>query len=260
MANNNTPILICSCTSTYDVALHTLASFKKNFNNSDFHIYLGANHNQVNVDWPEQFVLRVPRSNWKDETIEQIKQLNTRCPGADLILFLDDFILINSVNQNSLKNFLAIFKSNDMVYLRLTPFESSYAYKIYTRLINLGKLFLIVPKNHPYYSSLQVSIWNRSYLIKLLVQCKNIWDFENLCIPNTTHYCVTEAIFKYKHVVEKGRWLNYASRICIKNSGFFNPGTRSFCKISYVFHKNVRFFSFIFFGYFIMRLKSKFLK
>jgi hypothetical protein len=260
MAASKTPILICSCSATYDIAIHTLASFRKHFNNSAFQIYLGANNNQVNIDWPEQLVIRVPQTNWKNETIEQIKELNIRCPGDDLILYLDDFILTKTVNEDALKNFVSIFKLKKMAYLRLSPFESSFAYRAYARLINLRKFFFIVPHNHPYYSSLQVAIWSRSYLISLLGKCQNIWNFENLHSPITTHFCSTETIFKYKHIVEKGKWLNYANRICIANSGFFRPGTRLFCSKKYVIQKNIRFFSFFFFGYFFVRFKSKLFK
>ena len=63
-----------------------------------------------------------------------------------------------------------------------------------------------ISKKYPYYTSLQVTIWDIDYLIDCLKNNINIWEFERLK-SKYNHYAVKNTVIKYRHVVEKGKWI-----------------------------------------------------
>ena len=65
--------------------------------------------------------------------------------------------------------------------------------------------------SEPYYSSVGLAIWKRSYLRSLLRQPGTIWEFEHI-VTNESHYAVWQPILDQDQIVIKGRWNRRAVR------------------------------------------------
>ncbi len=215
---SDVPIFICSCSYTHDILVYTLHSFQKYFKDSPFLINVGGTTGEKNIDFPGINLLKCERSCWKDETIEQLNLLREISDSKFLILYLDDFVLINDVKINDLYEAIKYAETDNIKYLRLSFFESSIFFKylfLFRNSLFSNKKYFKLPKNHPYFSSLQVAIWNIDYLLESIENSDNIWDFETKINNSHDHYCTLATIFPYKHIVEKGAWNYYAKQICL---------------------------------------------
>jgi hypothetical protein len=65
--------------------------------------------------------------------------------------------------------------------------------------------------SEPYYSSVAVAIWKRSYLRSLLQQPGSIWEFEHI-VTNERHYAVWQPVLDQDQIVTRGRWAFRAPR------------------------------------------------
>jgi len=82
-------------------------------------------------------------------------------------------------------------------------------------------------ENHSFYSSMEIAFWSKAHFLTLLELPGSIWDFEHQKQSGVAHYAVTgSAPIVYTHLVEKGRWLPYASTL-LKQAGLSSElGTR----------------------------------
>ena len=215
-----------SCDQTHDVLKHFLIGFNKYWPDCPYDIYIGSNTELYNKKYK---YVHVQKTNWRSETIDQIegiKKIDDKL--THLIVFLDDFILKKIVLNNALNEFIKLSFEKEIKYLRLKKVEEPLLITIFYKIFNSfnsSNIFKI-RKNHPYFSSLQIALWDIDYLDILVKKCKNIWDFEKTNLKNYSHYSVSKSIFSYKHVVEKGKWEFYAKNYCIKNINYFEQGYR----------------------------------
>jgi hypothetical protein len=250
-----------SCDKNKDILKHLLLSFKK-FNNNTFlqhFIGINSNLNQLTNEYTE---IITPKSNWREESIFQIKEIKSKFQNiTHLIVILDDFILNNNVDQISLNSIINDPSFDKIKYLRLKKIEEPIFIRIYNYFIKksiIGNSKLIkIRKSHPYYFSLQIAIWDINYLLNAIINSKDIWHFENQKPSDIDHFSIQNNIFHYKHIVEKGKWQFYADKYCINYLGYFNPGTRPMLNNNFKnncveFLKRVKFY---FFGY--IKLNNK---
>ena len=110
--------------------------------------------------------------------------------------------------------------------------------------------------NYPYYTSLQIALWNIDYLLNNVEQSKSIWHFERQQLSKN-HYHVRDNLFHYIHIVEKGEWNYGTKRYVEKFLCKFDPGKRKF-KGSFfgeIFFY-LRKISFLIFGFLILRIRK----
>ena len=101
------------------------------------------------------------------------------------------------------------FDLKNIKYLCLKKMDESLLIK----LLNSFKEKSAINKirnNYPYYTSLQIALWNIDYLILNIEKCSSIWNFERQQLSKS-HYQVRDNIFHYIHIVEKGEW-NYGTK------------------------------------------------
>jgi hypothetical protein len=225
-----TAIYIMSCDKNIDILNHSILSFEKYMKNVNLKWYIGVNSDNNTFD-DKYLKLFSNKSNWREESLNQINQIRNENNGiTHLIVILDDFILKNNLNVEILYSLLQDEKIKDINYLRLKRIEESILKNIFINflpkvLIGKSKIFKI-RKTHPYYYSLQIAIWNIDYLYDSILNSQDIWHFENQQPTSIDHWSVTNNIFEYKHVVEKGKWEHYAKTYCWKYINYFQPGAR----------------------------------
>lgn len=251
-----------SCDRTSDIAYYFVKSFKMFCNNFSFPIYFGVNENIENANELKAIAVKSVPSNWRDETIYQLKVIKDSNPSlTHLVVLLDDFIFLKPCHF-SLYNLIVESVEKKIKYLRFKPIEEGVFKRIYNKFKKRSDFktarIIEVRKSHPYYSSLQVALWNVDYLIEMVANSTSIWDFENQH-SSTTHFSTCEDYMFYEHIVEKGEWDLNAKNICIKYFGSFNPGKRKVRSVSLT--KRIRIyiqkFSFFLLGYYFLRLRNK---
>lgn len=259
---NKCALFIMSCDYTADVAGYFFKGLDKYWSDCPLLKLVGTNEGK-NITDLTVVPLPVQASNWKQETIDQIRLIKKQYPEiTHLLVFLDDFILSNEVETQRVKLLAKDVVEQKVSYLRCRPLEESIWGKIIQRMQSQTffgeESCFIVRKNHPYYSALQVAFWDIEYLYEMVNDAEGIWAFENMVHPEKKHWSVSRPVFQYRHIVEKGEWDIGAEEYCKKYLGDFSSGSRQHIKkpISkgYWFWNKLKFHIF---GYSIMRLKRK---
>lgn len=200
-------ILICSSDSRIDIFQRLFPSVLKFWANCPYRIYVGLNSD---LQMPAGVsTLIAPKSTWRTESLEQVRQLSE----SHLLVILDDFLFEAPVNQTRLSMLVAEAVSKDLPYLRLLPLGLPLFARLLTYFRRQDEKNLeSIRQSRPFHSSLQIAIWNRQYFIDMLMQKGSIWDFEHQVRPGFRHYAVTgDPPIVYRHLVEKGRWLPFAA-------------------------------------------------
>ena len=251
-----TAVFIMSCDKTRDVLLHFVEAFNKFWDNNRLPVYLGTNNEPTPSNFNNSILLPVPKSNWKQETLEQLSLLQHIDPSlTHVIILLDDFILNQNVENDRLTNMLDSGQLRNIKYLRLKRLEEGIFKKIiqciFVESDFLNEKIFKIRKSHPYFTSLQIAIWDINYLKSCITNCKNIWAFETQKNSQIEHYSVLHNIFHYQHIVEKGKWESYAPMYCKKHINFFNSGNREFrsLNLSHKLKNRIKKIKFLIFGY-----------
>lgn len=120
------------------------------------------------------------------------------------ILFsLEDDFLYANVDTKRLKYLFQQMKGMDAVFLSLTP---NTDYNLKQNDINL------VPEEIPYRFNFQVGIWKKDFLLTLLQNYSNMWDFErcahkDVCTQGTKVLSTLYTGYPYIECVRRGKWL-----------------------------------------------------
>jgi hypothetical protein len=217
-------LLIASHSNAYDL-WHITDYFLKKYK-FDIPIYLGANG-----DSKEEFV----PDNWyyinKGEDITFSKSLISYLDELDdkyIILMLDDFMIRDYVDLELINKAFEFINENNGVYLRLVPNPAGD--------IKIDKNFSLidVKAKVPYITSLQMTIWDREFLIKLLDYNFSPWEFETKAgkskealEKSDKFFCVNYPFVKYTHYVEKGKFFPWVKEV-IKKENLKLIGNREF--------------------------------
>ncbi len=251
---NKVCIFINSCDKTHDVATYFLKSFQKYIKNDYFDVFIGINEKKHDKKFKSLNYVFAKKTNWKEETIYQLNQLK-KIHGFDHIIhILDDFIFNDYSNLKDINSIIDYYYLKKLKYLCLKKLDECFIVNIFYKLRSKN-LISKIREDYPYYTSLQISLWDINYLIKNIRQCKSIWNFEKQQLTKSHHH-LNYNFFHYKHVVEKGQWNYGTSNYIKKYIGKFIPGDRTFRRSIFgyqIFY--IKKISFFIFGYLIMRIK-----
>jgi hypothetical protein len=212
--DSNVAVVIWSSDSRKDVLKRVLPSLFEYWPDCPYPIYVGLNSEY----WiaPNVTTLVAPPSEWRTECSLQLAQI----PENYLIMMLDDFLLRKSVDQTNISSIIAKAREMKLSYLRMVPLGKSLP----ARLLGLClprslASFELMKENSSFYCSMEIALWSKAHFLSLLESPGSIWDFEHLKPCGVAHYAVTRpAPIVYTHLVEKGLWLPYSSRL-LKQAG-----------------------------------------
>jgi hypothetical protein len=200
-------VFICSSDDRLDILDRVLPSVLKYWPDCPYPLYVGLN--TENKTWPRVSSLVAQPSEWRIEVMKQVSQI----PETHLILLLDDYLLLSAVDQLRLAKLVTRAVSSKLPYLRLLPLRRSLGQLLIRSRIRPTDGIESIHSRRPFYSGLQIAIWDKQHLLSLLESPGSIWDFEHQQ-PGVPHYVITEdAPISYRHLVEKGRWLPYAESL-----------------------------------------------
>jgi len=218
----NVAVLICSSDGRRDVLERVLPSLFKYWPDCPYPIYVGLNTNYE--CGPKITTLLAQPSEWRKECFEQLTQTNE----TYVILVLDDFLFQRPVDQSRLSTLLSKAVDSNLQYLRMLPLGRSILDRVFDLVRRPADVDIrAINEGRPFYSGLQIAIWNKTHLMTLLNSNGSIWDFEHKKHPGVTHYAITgRPPIYYSHLVEKGRWLPYAKSLLTHAGLPANLGTR----------------------------------
>ena len=207
-------VFICGSDSRIDVLERTLPAVQK-FWPSRYPIYVGLN--SCSRPLPVGVPVIAPPSEWRCEFGQQLSQID----HDYLIVMLDDFLIQAPVDQDRLDELVDNATRLNLDYLRLIPLgRSLLARAVGWRPTEISPGIERIRDRHPFYSALQIAIWRKSHLLRMLEPPLSIWEFEHQSIRQASHCAIKAAPpIAYRHLVEKGRWLPYARSLLVR-AGF----------------------------------------
>jgi hypothetical protein len=151
-------------------------------------------------------------SDWRTELADQLDALP---PEIEYVMRLeDDALFFSPVDGHKLNAIADLMLSGNLACVRLLPVSRGLAgrcIEFFRRRLDRSPL-RAVSFDEPYYSSLVLAIWRRSYLRELLNRPGTVWDFEFI-VTNERHYAVWEPVLDAAVIVTKGRWRRDAPRL-----------------------------------------------
>jgi len=204
---SNVGVFICSSDNRLDIFDRVLPSVLKYWPDCPYPLYVGLN--TKNKSWARVSSLVAEPSEWRTEVLEQISQI----PETHVIVILDDYLFLQSVDQQRLAELVTRAISLNLPYLRLLPLRRSLSQRLIRSRTRSTDGIQSIHSRRPFYSGLQIAIWNKEHFASLLKLPGSIWDFEHQQ-PGIPHYVITDSPpITYRHLVEKGRWLPYAESL-----------------------------------------------
>lgn len=211
MNYSTTPILIASHARANDIWYITDYFLKKHWK-VNLRITLGANGKDKSKFVPEnwKYVNLGVDISFSKSLIDYLKSIDDEY----FILMLDDFVLLEDVDCEKIQRAFEFIKSNNGVYLRLTPNPKGD--------IQIDNDFskIDVTSCVPYVTSLQMAIWKKEFLLKLLSYDFSPWEFEvkagktKESLSNAAGFYVTNYNFiTYTHFVEKGKFYPFLKEL-----------------------------------------------
>jgi hypothetical protein len=143
--------------------------------------------------------------DWRQEVGDYIDALPDQ---IKYILRIDEDALFTSPVDASALNVIAdLMVREDLSYVSLAPIRRNlpgHIIEFIRRKLDRNPLRRL-SSWEPYYSSVAIAIWKRTYLRSLLRQPGTIWDFEHV-VTNEPHYAVWKRILHQDQIVTKGKW------------------------------------------------------
>lgn len=214
------PLLVVSCDRYSDIWKPFFAIFHKRWPDCPYPLYLGANHKI----FPDETVTTISVGedfSWA----ESLRRMIDRLSSKYVILFLEDFFLLDPVNTPEIEKLVQLAQTEQTGCLRLFSILPPPH-----RLEKHPGLGFFSPGDD-YRVTLQAAIWRVDTLKSLLVPGFNPWEFEilgNKLSENLDDrfWCVTKPVIRYEQVVEKGKWKPVGLEICKKAGVEIEPRTR----------------------------------
>ena len=215
-------VFVASSDNTRDVFERVFPAFRKQWPDCPYHVYAGFIRPSVD---PVGFTpVYAPVSGWGQEVRTQIAQV----PAEHILLLLDDFVVLERVDTQWVQDLVETALSRDLAYLGFRQLRRPALVRLLHRCVRRGGGIEAVPERYPYYSSLQVALWKKAHLLSCLERETNIWKFERVRPEAVTHHVIYgDGPVRYRHIVERGRWLPIAQKALRKAGVSVDLGKRA---------------------------------
>lgn len=178
--------------------------------NCDWPRYVGFTSKHPDIYGFTTLAAKQP-SDWRGEVGDYLDSLPAH---IEYVLRIDeDALFMTPVDGDGLNSIANLMVRENLSYVSLLPVRRNLPGRIieyFRRKLDRRPLRQL-SFSEPYYSSVGLAIWKRSYLRSLLQQPGSIWDFEHI-ITNEPHYAVWRPILNQDQIVIRGKWCYRASR------------------------------------------------
>lgn len=212
--------LISSSEKYHDILACCIELINKYFKNFIIKIYVITNNEFKKMKNVE--VIKVKKKNyiWSDRLLEALNKVD----NDKFFLLTEDLFFKKEIDVFKVKEIYNFFKKSNANCIYLSP-TTSIGEK------TSHPLFFEIPVWAIHRTSLQLAIWKKSYLKKILVNKETPWEFEINGTKRSKLYkdifITKKNIFDYTEVVGKGKITPEGLRI-IKKNKLKNPRIKKF--------------------------------
>jgi len=150
--------------------------------------------------------------SWRDEMLDQFEQLPEE---IEYVLRVDaDALFMAPIDGAELDAIAGLMLKEVLSYVRLVPVTRNFAgraIEYFRRKLDKHPLRRI-SFCEPYYSSVELAIWKRSYFTQLLRDPGTQWEFEHT-VTKEPHYAVWKPLVEQHQIVTRGKWNRNAPRL-----------------------------------------------
>lgn len=205
---NSIPILVVSCDAYSDLWNPFFATFRAMWPDCHQPTFLGTNYLKYDDDQITSIQVGDDK-NWALNLHKMLAAINS----DRVIIFLEDFLIVDVVNDNKVQKLVEVSVDNDLDCLRLKPDPPPN--RRLKGFENLG----VIDRGEDYRVSTQVAIWKADTLKRLAVPGFSAWDFEiygtYLADRNHTKFWgVYDPVINTINGVERGKWLQPGLDLC----------------------------------------------
>lgn len=198
MKDQQLAILILSCDKYADIWPTFLQQFKRYFPAEGYTIYLGSNRIPCDAEGVIP-ILSGEDPDWSTS----LKKILAQIKEPKLFVILEDLLLASPIDMEGFQSALTYMLEKNARHVKywaipmaLDPTENP----------KIG----IYPKGAPYRATV-CGFWDREYLVNLLIEGENPWNFEILGSYRTSYsdgfYGLTRPLCDYRNMIEKGCWI-----------------------------------------------------
>jgi hypothetical protein len=166
-------------------------------------------------------------SDWRQEVGEYLDALPDQ---VEYVLRIDeDALFMSTVDGSKLNAVANLMVRGNLAYVRLVPVTRNLAGRVieYFRYKLDKRPLRLISTAEPYYSSVELAIWKRSYLRSLLRQPGTIWEFEHM-VSNESHFAVWKPVVEQHQIVTRGKWNRSAPRLLARQGLSLAHSSREF--------------------------------
>src|SRR4029077_2546983 len=194
--------------------------------------------------------------SWRDEMLDQFEQLPDE---IEYVLRIDaDALFMAPINGAELNAVADLMVRDNLSYVRLVPVTRNYAGRVveYFRRKFDKRSLRRISFSEPYYSSVELAIWKRSYFTQLLRDPGTQWEFEHT-ITKEPHYAVWKPLVEQHQIVTRGKWNRSAPRLLARHGVSLAASKREFQSLASWLRKLRERISFEVIGFLSFRLRRR---
>jgi len=223
--------------------------------NCDWPRYVG-----LTTDHPDLYGFKVLTAkgpgSWRDEMLDQFDKLPEQ---IEYVLRVDaDALFMAPINGAELNAIADVMVRENLPYVRLVPVTRNFSGRMveyFRRKFDQHPLRRI-SFSEPYYSSVELAIWKRSYFTKLLRDPGTQWEFERT-VTREPHYAVWKPLVEQHQIVTRGKWNWDAPRLLARQGLSLADSDRDFLSLGSWLRERREAISFQLFGFLNFRLRQR---
>ncbi|WCM92448.1 hypothetical protein M5C99_19135 [Acidovorax sp. NCPPB 2350] len=190
-------VLILSCDRYRDLWSPFMVQFRKNFSNHH-PVYFGSNEIPCHEEGVHP-VLSGPDHDWSSSFRSILKQV----PARKVFVLLEDLLVASPIDPARFQHCVDFMGRKDALHLK-------YWNHIKTDGDADDPMIGYFSRGAPYRATV-AAFWDKEYLLGLLLDGENPWNFEIMGSYRTSYsdgfYGVKEPLFDFVNLVEKGSWI-----------------------------------------------------
>lgn len=210
-------VLIVSCDKYSDLWPYFFRFFEIHWPDCPFPILLGSNH-KIWSGAQAKTICVGDDKTWATNLRYMLEKVETPW----VMVLLEDFFLVEDVTTQKVRIALSVAQKENSDCLRLAVSKRASVVVPATVREYEGLQFGHFLKGTPYRISTQGAIWKRQTLMALLDESYSAWDFEIIGTQVAEQLEIKilgvfqNPILKYRHAVERGKWLPQGIENCTR--------------------------------------------
>jgi hypothetical protein len=214
-------VLVISCDKYSDMWKPFFTLFWRRWPDCPYPVFLGTNYKSFEFDG----VISIPIGEDRTWT-ENLGLMLDATDSSRIIMFLEDFLMIQDVNTNVVRNMVELAEQNEVGCLRLHPHPPP------TKKLGEFPGIGLIQRGDDYRVSTQTAIWDAKLLRSLAWPGLTAWEFETICslVSDTmpdTFWSVYEPVVNYCNGVILGRWMPEGLDVCRRAGVEVDLGSRT---------------------------------